>query len=76
MVTLKERGKRLRTPITYYGGKQRMLGYILPLIPDHTLYVEAFSGGAAVFFAKKPSKAEVINDLRGDVVNFYRICKR
>ena len=53
----------MKTPITYYGGKQTMLKYILPLIPTHSLYTEAFCGGAAVFFAKPPSDGEVINDL-------------
>ena len=35
----------MRTPITYYGGKQTMLKHILPLIPSHTLYTEPFWGG-------------------------------
>jgi len=26
---------KLRTPISYYGGKQIMARHILPLIPDH-----------------------------------------
>ncbi len=43
----------LKTPITYYGGKQRMLKYILPLIPKHNVYTECFAGGLAVFFAKQ-----------------------
>ena len=37
-----------------------MLKHILPIIPQHTLYTEAFCGGAAVFFAKPPSEGEVI----------------
>lgn len=53
----------MRTPITYYGGKQTLLKYILPLIPPHERYTEAFCGGCAVLFAKEPSKCEVINDL-------------
>lgn len=61
----------MRTPITYYGGKQTLLKHILPLIPKHTIYTEAFCGGAAVFFAKKPAEAEVINDINQDLVNFY-----
>lgn len=60
-----------KTPITYYGGKQSMLKHILPLVPKHTIYTEAFCGGAALFFAKEPAQAEVINDLNGDLVNFY-----
>lgn len=62
----------MKTPVTYYGGKQRMLKYILPLIPRHEIYCEPFIGGAAVFFAKEPAKVEIINDLNGMVSNFYK----
>jgi len=48
-----------------------MLKYILPLIPKHTVYVEPFFGGGAVFFAKEPTKTEIINDYNGMVINFY-----
>src|SRR6185295_8331911 len=64
---------RLRTPITYYGGKQMMAQHILPLIPKHKIYTEAFFGGGAIFFAKEPSEVEIINDLNGEVVNFYKV---
>lgn len=40
----------MKTPISYYGGKQTLLKHILPLIPKHKLYTEAFCGGAAVLF--------------------------
>lgn len=52
----------LKTPITYYGGKQMMCGKIVPLIPKHRLYCEPFAGGAAIYFAKEPSELEVLND--------------
>lgn len=65
----------MKTPVTYYGGKQRMVPLILPLIPKHKLYCEPFAGGAAVFFAKQKSEMEVINDLNGYVVNLYQVCK-
>jgi DNA adenine methylase len=65
----------LRTPITYYGGKQKLISTIIPLIPQHTLYCEPFIGGAAVFFGKEPSKVEVINDTNKEIVNFYQVCK-
>lgn len=63
----------MKTPITWYGGKQQMLQHILPVIPEHTLYCEAFFGGGAVYFSKLPSKAEVINDVNKEAVNFYRV---
>lgn len=61
----------MKTPITYYGGKQTMLKHILPLIPKHKIYTEAFCGGAALFFAKDPVEAEIINDINMHLVNFY-----
>jgi DNA adenine methylase len=64
---------QIKTPISYYGGKQQLLSTILPIIPTHHLYCEPFCGGAAVFWGKEPSPVEVINDLNSRVVNFYRI---
>lgn len=65
----------MKTPISYYGGKQTMLKHILPLIPAHKMYTEAFCGGAAVLFAKHPVSAEVINDLDMDLTTFYWMAK-
>lgn len=64
-----------KTPISYYGGKQKLLSTILLKIPLHTLYCEPFLGGAAVFFGKEPSEVEVINDTNKELINFYRVCK-
>lgn len=67
--------KRMKTPLTYYGGKQGLVNIILPIIPDHLTYVEPFVGGGAIFWAKAPSKVEVINDYNRELINFYEICK-
>lgn len=64
-----------KTPISYYGGKQKLLSTILTKIPDHKLYCEPFLGGAAIFFGKKQSQIEVINDTNKELMNFYRVCK-
>ena len=66
---------KMKTPISYYGGKQSLLKHILPLIPKHKIYVEPFFGGGAVFFAKEPAKVEVINDHNAMVVNFFEQLK-
>ncbi len=65
----------MKTPITYYGGKQTLVKYLLPLIPKHKLYCEPFFGGGAVFFAKPKSEVEVINDINGEIVNFFKVIK-
>lgn len=62
-------------PISYFGGKTNMLKHILPLIPEHRLYVEPYCGGASVFWAKEPSYREVLNDINNEVINFYRVIK-
>ena len=66
----------MKTPLSYYGGKQRLAGRILGMIPGHRIYCEPFCGGAAVFFAKEPSKVEVINDSNGELINFYEVLRR
>ena len=38
-------------------------------------YVEPFGGGAAVLFAKEPSKCEIYNDLYSDLVTFYKVLR-
>jgi DNA adenine methylase len=50
-----------------------MAQHILPLIPKHRIYTEPFFGGGAIFFSKEQSEVEIINDLNGEVVNFYRV---
>lgn len=62
-------------PLAYIGGKQRLARQIIEIFPNHLSYVEPFAGGAQVFFHKGPSKVEVLNDLDGEVVNFFRICQ-
>jgi len=63
--------KLLKTPITYWGGKQTLVPELLPLIPTHNLYCEPFAGGAALFWSKPASNVEVVNDINGEIGNFY-----
>lgn len=63
-----------KTPITYYGGKQKLVPEILAMIPRHRIYCEPFFGGGAVFFAKGKSFLECINDKNELLINFYHQC--
>lgn len=65
--------KQLKTPTSYYGGKQNLVTTILPLIPKHKLYAEVFVGGGAIFWSKAPSEVEVINDTNRELINFYEV---
>jgi DNA adenine methylase len=66
----------MKTPITYYGGKQQLASKIISLIPEHEIYCEPFVGGGAVFFQKQPSKSEIINDVNGELINFYEVIQK
>ena len=67
--------KTLNSPFKWVGGKSRLRKHIIPLIPEHTCYVELFSGAAWVLFGKPPSKVEILNDIDEEVVNFFRVIK-
>ena len=58
----------MKTPLSYYGGKQQLACKIVSLIPGHTVYCEPFIGGAAVFFRKTPSEVEIINDINSEII--------
>jgi len=65
----------VKGPLSYIGGKNRIATTIIGIFPTHKAYVEAFAGGAQVLFHKDPSPVEVLNDLDGEVVNFFRVCQ-
>ena len=64
----------MKTPIKYYGGKQRLVPWISRYIPPHKTYVEPFAGGLALFFGRPKIKGmtEVINDKNSMVANFWK----
>ena len=65
----------INSPIRWVGGKSRFRKHILPIIPEHTCYVEPFAGAAWVLFAKPPSSVEVLNDIDQELINFFRVLK-
>lgn len=69
------RSGRVKPPITYFGGKIRLAPWIVEHMPPHRVYVEPFFGSGAVFFAKPPALHEVVNDLDGNVVTFFRVLR-
>ncbi len=65
----------MKTPISYYGGKQNLVEEILPMLPKHIQYVEPFCGGASLFWKKRKSEHEVINDYDLRVANFWDVLR-
>jgi len=60
-------------PFGWLGSKATMLDIILPNIPEHRYYVEPFCGTAIVYLHKRPVKISTLNDIDGNIVNFFRV---
>lgn len=61
--------------LKYPGGKWRIAEWIISYFPEHKVYLEPFFGSGACFFNKQPSYIETINDMNGDIVNLFRVCR-
>lgn len=65
----------MRQLIKYPGSKWSLAEWITGFFPEHYTYLEPFFGSGACFFKKHPSKRETINDLDGQIVNLFRVCR-
>ena len=65
----------MKPPFPYYGSKARLASWIASLMPEHRVYVEPFAGSAAVLLAKRPVAHEIVNDIDGNVVTFWRVLR-
>jgi DNA adenine methylase len=56
----------------YLGGKRLLARTIIPLLPEHRLHCEPFSGSATILLEKPPSVAEILNDINGEIITLFR----
>lgn len=61
--------------LNYPGAKWGMAKQICSLMPPHRSYLEPFFGSGAVLFNKHPSAIETVNDIDGDIVNFFSVLR-
>lgn len=66
---------RIKAILKYPGAKWRIADWIISHFPPHKVYCEPFFGSGAVFFKKQPSYLETINDINGEIVNLFRVCR-
>src|SRR5262249_39556009 len=65
---------RVPGPLKWHGGKAYLAKKIVALMPPHLHYVEPYAGGLSVLLARDPEgTSEVVNDLDGRLVNFWRV---
>lgn len=65
----------MKSVLKYPGAKNRLANWICSFIPDHEVYCEPFFGSGAVFFNKPKAKIETVNDLDGNVVNYFHVIR-
>lgn len=66
---------RVRSPITWFGGKGVLAPTLVKLFPPHEKYIEVFGGGASLLFTKDPVGFEVYNDIDEGLTNFFRVLR-
>ena len=59
----------------WYGGKYSHLDWLLPLLPRTHIFCEAFAGSASVLLNREPSPVEILNDIDGDITNFFQVLR-
>ena len=65
----------MKSLLKYPGSKWKIAEWIIGLFPEHKVYCEPFFGSGAVFFNKKPCYIETINDVDGNIVNLFKMCR-
>lgn len=67
---------QLTQPLKWHGGKWYLAEWIIAFMLLHLHYVEPYAGGLAVLLRKRPEGvSEVINDLDGELTNFWQVLK-
>jgi DNA adenine methylase len=57
------------------GRKTKIAPLVTPNFPEHKNYIETFFGSGGIFFEKPKSKNNFLNDLDGEVFNFWMVCQ-
>ena len=65
----------MKAILKYPGAKWKIADWVISHFPEHKVYCEPFFGSGAVFFKKEPSYIETINDVDGNIVNLFRVCR-
>lgn len=65
----------MKAILKYPGAKWRISEWIISHFPEHKVYCEPFFGSGAVFFNKPQTYIETINDIDGNIVNLFKVCR-
>ena len=65
----------MKQVLKYPGAKARLANWICSYIPKHDVYLELYGGSMAVLLNKPRCHIETVNDLHGEVVNFFKVLR-
>ena len=66
--------RRPSPPLKWHGGKHYLAPKIVALMTRCRTYVEPYAGGLSVLLARDPDNtSEIVNDLNGDLSNFWKV---
>ena len=65
----------MKAVLKYPGAKNRIADWIISYMPKHDVYLELFGGSAGVLLNKTRCHIETLNDIDGNVVNFFRVLR-
>ena len=65
----------MKQVLKYPGAKSRLANWIVNNMPKHNVYLEPYAGSLSVLLNKPRCHIETVNDLHGEVVNFFRVLR-
>lgn len=65
----------MKQVLKYPGAKSRLADWIVNNMPKHNVYLEPYAGSLSVLLNKPRCHIETVNDLHGEVVNFFRVLR-
>lgn len=65
----------MKSVLKYPGAKNRIAPWICGYMPKHDVYLEPFAGSLSVLFNKERCHIETVNDLDGEIVNFFKVLR-
>lgn len=62
-------------PFPHYGSKVMKQSFIQPKLPETDKFIVPYGGSATILLNREPSGLEVLNDINGHIMTFFRVLR-